>query len=100
MIWPFRRPQTPPDSPDRHTLTLDLIEQLAQLRGQVRAMETEWDDVRLQIKKGFQRMEKASQRAERRADGDGQEPTEASPAEPAEVLTGFALKLARMRGQA
>ncbi len=68
IMWPFRPPQTPPDVPDRHQTTLDLIEQVATLRGQVRAMETEWDDIRAQIKKGFQRMEKANQRAEKRGE--------------------------------
>jgi len=45
-------------------VTLDLIEQVAALRGQVRAVESEWDDMRAQIKKGYQRMEKAHDRAQ------------------------------------
>jgi len=36
------------------------------LRGQVRAMEAEWDSIRDQIRKGYQRMEKANERSEKR----------------------------------
>lgn len=71
-MWPFRPSPTPPDYSDRHRSTLDCIEQVATLRGQVRSMETEWDDIRAQIKKGFQRMEKANQRAEARGEDDEQ----------------------------
>ena len=63
-MWPFRRPKTPPDVPDRHDMVLDLIEQVASLRGQVRATEIEWDDMRAQIRKGYQRMEKAYERGQ------------------------------------
>ena len=60
----FRRSQTSQDAPQRHEVTLDLIEQVAALRGQVRALESEWDDMRAQIRKGYQRMEKAYERLE------------------------------------
>ena len=63
-MWPFRRSRTPPDVPDRHEMILDLIEQVAALRGQVRATEIEWDDMRAQIRKGYQRMEKAYERGQ------------------------------------
>jgi len=103
MIWPFRRSQTPVDAPDRHQVTLDLIEQVAALRGQVRSMETEWDDIRVQIQKGYQRMEKANQRAEKRMGLDEEELDEgreqnARMSEQQEGLTGFAKKLAEIRG--
>ena len=64
MIWPFRPREPAPDRKEQHSTTLDLIEQVAALRGQVRALESEWDDMRTQIKKGYQRMEKAFERAE------------------------------------
>jgi len=65
-MWPFRPPQTLPDAPARHQTTLDLIEQVTALRGQVRALDAEWLDMRNQIKKSYQRMEKANERAEKR----------------------------------
>ena len=65
MQNPFRRPETPSDDPDRHRMTLDLIEEVAELRGRVRSMNVEWDDIRAQIKKGYQRMEKAFERLEK-----------------------------------
>lgn len=46
-------------------MTLDLIEEVAELRGRVRSMNVEWDDIRAQIKKGYQRMEKAFERLEK-----------------------------------
>lgn len=63
-MWPFRLTQSPVDETSRHGVTLDLIEQVAALRGQVRALESEWDDMRGQIRKGYQRMEKAHERLE------------------------------------
>ncbi len=65
-MWPFRRAQTPPDDDRQHRVTLDLIEQLAALRGQVRAMELEWADIRVQIRKAYERMEKAAERLEKK----------------------------------
>jgi len=98
-MWPFRPPQTPPDGPGPHTVTLDLIEQVAALRGQVRAMETEWDDIRDQIKKGYQRIEKANQRAERRLEDPDEGGVNEGTATPPELrLVGFAKKLAEMKG--
>jgi len=95
MMWPFRRAQTPPEDPSRHQITLDLIEQVAALRGQVRAMETEWDDIRVQIRKGYQRLEKAYQRLEA---ADLEEPESKPPAKPVPELKGFAKKLHEMKG--
>lgn len=43
---------------------MDMIEQVAALRGQVRSLEAEWDDMRAQIRRGYQRMEKAYERLE------------------------------------
>jgi len=54
--------QTSQDGAGRHSATLDLIEQVTALRGQVRSLEAEWDDMRAQIRKGYQRMEKAYER--------------------------------------
>ena len=79
-------------------MTLDLIEQVAALRGQVRSMETEWDDIRGQIQKGYQRMEKANQRAERRV-GDPDGEVDAHQVVPPLPLHPFAKKLAQMRGR-
>jgi len=94
MFGLFRRPETPVDAPDRHELTLDLIEQVAQLRGQVRATEAEWDSIRDQIKKGYQRMEKAHDRLvakqEAREAPDAEEP---EAPEPVVELHGFAKKI-------
>jgi len=71
------------------------------LRGQVRSLESEWDDIRDQIKKGYQRMEKANQRAERRlddGDGAGDPPAKvAQESSPAPLLHGFAKKLEQVR---
>jgi len=106
-MWPFRPPQTSSDGLDRHKLTLDLIEQLTQLRGQVRAMEVEWDAVRVQIQKGWQRVEKANERQERRKtmddlpDGEGDAGAEVAPkseGSPPVHLVGFAKKLQQMKG--
>ncbi len=101
-MWPFRPPQTPVDASQRHQTTLDLIEQVAALRGQVRAIETEWDDAKGQIKKAYQRMERANQRAEER---EGYEPPLDQPSDnhlrDEDVASGFAGKvqtLQRMRG--
>ncbi len=93
-MWPFRRSQTLPDAPDRHQVTLDLIESVAALRGQVRALEAEWDDMRTQIRKGYQRMEKAHERAnpekEPKAEDESQHEISWPPAGPA---SGFMDKL-------
>lgn len=101
-MWPFRPPQTPVDAPDRHRVTLDLIEQVAALRGQVRSLESEWDDIRVQIQKGYQRIEKANQRAEKRMgleEGDlGDLDARVSGGDVSTGLTGFAKKLADIRG--
>jgi predicted nucleic acid-binding Zn-ribbon protein len=91
----FRRTETPPDRSERHDIVLDLVEQVASIRGQVRAMQTEWDDIRVQIKKGYQRIEKANERAERRLP----EPEQLDEAEPGSDLSGFAKKLYEMKGR-
>ena len=99
-MWPFRQRETPPDASARHSTTLDLIEQVATLRGQLRAVETEWDDVRAQIKKGFGRMERANQRAAERSELGDEEELEQLTEEIAHdlPLAGFAKKLAQRRG--
>lgn len=90
----FRRSETPQDGPSQHAMTLDLIEQVAALRGQVRAMESEWDDIRAQIRKGYQRMEKAYERLE---DAGLEEPAQevVTPLHAADNLHGFAKKMAQ-----
>jgi len=101
-MWPFRRPQTPQDGPDRHQVTLDLVEQVAVLRGQVGSLEIEWGNVKDIVQKSYQRMEKANQRQERRhAEEDGNPPEKGvdRPEEEARpALHGFALKLERLKG--
>ncbi len=94
----FRRSQTPQNGPDRSQVTLDLIEQVTALRGQVRSLESEWDDMRTQIQKSYQRMEKANQRAERRL-ADGEVEGEVDMPKSPEVLPlhGFAKKLSDVR---
>ncbi len=96
MFSLFRRTETPSDGPDRHALTLDLIEQVAELRGRVRGMEAEWESIRIQIRKDYQRMEKAHDRLEAKRGGDDADPKE--PSEPAVELHGFAKKLKEARG--
>ena len=97
-MWPFRRSPTPPDAPERHDVVLGLIEQVAALRGQVRAVESEWDDMRDQIKKGYQRMERANSRADRRLEVD--EATGTPPAAEPELEHAhpFVRKLQQMKG--
>jgi len=99
MIWPFRRPQTPPDESQRHTATLDLIEQVAYMRGQINALEDDWKKVKEQVRKDYQRVEKANQRAERRLEGfDDADEDQTPPAAKVEPeLRGFARKLQEMR---
>lgn len=82
-------------------MTLDLIEQVTALRGQVRAIESEWDAVRSMIQKGWQRIEKANERAEKRDTMEDEPPNNVAPEfkrAPEEYLTGFARKLQEMRG--
>jgi len=104
-MWPFRPPRTPSDGPGRHQLTLDLIERVADLQGQIGALRTEWDAAKDTLQKGWQRLEKANQRAERRLqDGDGGNSLPDSGddhalAEPSVPLFGFAKKLADIRGK-
>ncbi len=62
-MWPFRRSRTTQDRSERHDTVLDLIEQVTALRGSLRAVESEWDDMRAQITKGYRRMEKAHERS-------------------------------------
>lgn len=98
-MWPFRRSETPPNASQRHDVTLGLIEELAVIRGKVNALEVEWGDVKETVKKSYQRVERANQRAERRLDdGDGGDEVP-RPGEPeAETLHGFAKKLQEMKG--
>lgn len=105
-MWPFRRSQSPPDGPRpdqtplrTHDSVLDLIEQVAAIRGQIRNLEVEWESVRAQIRKDYQRVEKANERAERRTTMDGdEEPVTAQGTEEDPPLHGFAAKLQAMKG--
>ncbi len=45
---------------------LDLIEQTGMIRGRLRNLEMEWETVRAQIRKDYQRVEKANERSEKR----------------------------------
>lgn len=99
MIWPFRPRETVPDGRERHQTTLDLIEQVAALRGQVRSIESEWDSMREQIKKGYQRMEKANERAEKRLATEELLLEDVAPLHGGDEipLTGFAKKLQEIK---
>lgn len=101
-MWPFRPPQTPQDAPERHTVVLDLIEQVSYMRGQITALEDDWKSTKEQVRKDYQRVEKANQRAERRESVDDDDPVPGSQVErreePEQKLTAFALKLQRMKG--
>jgi len=98
-MWPFRRSQTPPDVPDRHQVTLDLIEQVAVLRGQVGSLEIEWGNVKDILQKSYQRMEKANSRAERRLEDPEPTPEPTPEPQPADQFRGhsFIQKLEKMR---
>jgi len=106
-MWPFRRAQSLPDGPRpdqtplrTHDSVLDLIEQVAAIRGQIRNLEVEWESVRIQIRKDYQRVEKANERAERRATMEPEEERpDAGEAEPSPALHGFAAKLHAMKGE-
>jgi len=80
-------------------MMLDLIEQVAATRGQVRALEVEWEAVRAQIQKGWQRVEKANERSEKRTTMEDQpEPEPVAATRIGPPLQGFAKKLAELRG--
>lgn len=89
----FRRAETPQETSERHETILHLIEQVTELRGRLRAVEAEWDDMRAQIRKGYQRMEKARERldASRAEQSPEEEPGE-SP------VPSFARKWAQLKG--
>ncbi len=101
-MWPFRLRGTASDGPDRHQTTLDMIEQVTALRGQVRALEAEWLDMRDQLKKSYQRMEKANERAEKRLAKQEElaqeELLDPEPVVPVVPLRGFAKKLHDIQG--
>lgn len=96
MIWPFQRPETPPDASQKHDTVLDLIEQVAALRGHVRAIETEWDDVKAQVKKAYGRIERANERAEAR-DAEDAEPNPTRQENKEAELAGFAGKVQQLQ---
>jgi len=100
MIWPFQRSVTPPNAPERHQTVLDLIEQVTALRGQVRALEAEWLDMRDQVKKSYARMERANERAEKRIKKqEDDDLEELAPSHGDQIpLHGFAKKLQDIRG--
>lgn len=89
----FRRNET---GEDRHDRLLDLIEQVTELRSRVRTIESEWDDMRAQIRKGYQRMEKAYERGQAKSAPVAieEEVAEAAPEGP---TSGFVRKLHQYR---
>ncbi len=93
-MFGFRRSQTPQDVQEKHSTVLDLIEQVTELRGRLRAVEAEWDDMRAQIRKGYQRLEKAHERLElARSSND-----ELVQEELGQETPSFAKKWARIKG--
>lgn len=77
---------------------MDLIERVADLQGQFGALTAEWNGTKDTLQKGWQRLEKANQRAERRLDdGDAEGTAPESVAAPGPELHGFAKKLADVR---
>ena len=92
-MWLFRRPEKAQDPGERHDTVLDLIEQVTALRGRLRAQELEWDDMRAQIKKGYQRMEKAYERSMKAPPCPEEEPT---PVDGAPSANSFADKYRQM----
>ena len=96
-MWPFRRSQTPSDGLERHKVTLDLIESVADLRGRIRSLEIEWEDIRTQIRKGYQRMEKAADRLDEKK--DGKKPRVEVDGDLRFEPVGFAKKLADLRSR-
>lgn len=70
MFGRSRQPQTHEDS--LRPLVEDLMLRLANLEAKVNSMRTEWEDVRDQVRRSYQRLEKAAQRAEKaKAEQDG-----------------------------
>jgi len=65
------------------------------LRGHVRSMQVEWDDIRVQIKKGYQRLEKAAERLDKGREKVEEKLQEAD--EPAPGQSTFLHKLANMK---
>lgn len=72
------------------------------MRGQINALEDDWKKVKEQVRKDYQRVEKANQRAERRIEGfddpDEVEPVRNTQRAPEKEipLHGFARKLQEM----
>ncbi len=97
----FQHSDTPPNGAERHAATLDLIEQVAIVRGRLGALEVEWSAVKETVQKGYARMERANERAEKRKTMEDEEPERgqqaAHEAEPAIALVGFAKKLQEMK---
>jgi hypothetical protein len=62
-MWPFRPSQTPPDRP---LVDEDLIRRVVRLEANFETLEGRWLDMRDQLTKAFQRVEKANQRAQQR----------------------------------
>lgn len=92
----FRRSQTPQDSPELTARVQDILLQLTELRGRMQSLESQWDDMRSQIRKGYQRMEKAAERRDKGPAEHVQEQTELPVGAPAAV--GFAKKLQQLKG--
>ncbi len=77
---------------------MDLIERVADLQGQVGALQHEWAEVKATLQKGWQRVEKANERAEKRSSMEPEE-SEAPPTMPlGPAPQGFAKKLLELRG--
>lgn len=81
MFGLFRRSQTPQDG--LRPLVEDVLLRLANCEGQLSAMRTEWQDTKDQVRRSYQRMEKASERLQARQEVSAE--TETAPGSPASV---------------
>ncbi len=70
------------------------------MRGQITALEDDWKRTKEQVRKDYQRVEKANERQEKRRTMEGEDgdpPAEAQAPESSPPLHGFALKLHEMK---
>ncbi len=95
----FRRTETAPNRQERHETVLAIIEEMAGLRGRLRSIESEWDDMRAQIRKGYQRMEKAYER-QQEAGSSSPCPDEEPAVAGLPEAQGFAKKLKALQSKA
>lgn len=63
----FRRAETGPEPP---RLTGEILDELKYLRGRVESLESSWADTRDQIRRSYQRLEKAAERAAKAQEED------------------------------